>query len=111
MTFKIARTPTFKAKVEVHMANDKGGVDKSTFMAEYYRADTDELDELRRLKAREVLERKLAGWSELVDENNQTVEFNESTRAAVYKIPEALIAMSETFWANVVVAREKNSNR
>ena len=108
MAFKIARTPTFKAKVTVRMANNKGGIDASSFMAEFHRADTEELNELNKLLPKEVMERKLAGWSDLLDEGGQPVEFNELNREIVCKIPEALLALRESFWDNVVIAREKN---
>lgn len=106
--FKIARTPTFKARVDVVTANNKGGVDRSHFMAEFSRSDVSELETLRKMKPREIMERKLVGWSDLIDENNQQVEFTELNKEIVFSIPEALLAMTQTFLDTVVIAREKN---
>ncbi len=90
------------------MANNKGGVDTSSFMAEFHRADTEELNELNKLLPKEIMERKLAGWSELLDEQGQPVDFNEINREVIYRIPEALLGLREAFWENVAIAREKN---
>lgn len=49
--------------VVIEIANEKGTWEKNTLDVTFESADTDELDELRELKAKELLQRKLKGWS------------------------------------------------
>lgn len=108
MPFKIALKPTFKAKVEVYTANDRGGHDKSTFTAEFARCDMEQLDELRAMSQTEVLKKQLVGWSDLLDESDQPVDYSDATRSAILRIPEAVHGLSHAFWRSVIKAREKN---
>jgi hypothetical protein len=108
MAFKIALTPTYKVKVLVEIPNDKGGVDKSDFMAEFGRVDMKEIDELRAMPQREVLEKKLTGWLGLVDDDGKDVAFNPANRDALFLIPHALEALVDAFWKSLFKAREKN---
>ena len=108
MAFKIALNPTFKTRVEVHTPNLKGGHDKSTFMAEFMRCDMEELEELRSLPQVDVLRKKLVGWSDLVDEENNPVDFNQDTLVALLRIPEAVDGLRYAFWSSIIRAREKN---
>ena len=108
MAFKIALNPTFKARVEVQTANDKGNHDKSIFMATFKRTDMDELEELKAISQQDVLRRKLVGWSDLIDDQGSQVEYSEETLEAVLKIPEAVHGLSLAFWTSIVKAREKN---
>lgn len=108
MSFKKTNKPTFTARVEVDTPNDKGGHDRSTFMAEFNRADTNELEDLHKLSASDLMRRKLAGWKEFLDEDNQPVEFNPETLEMLISIPEALYGLRNAFWGSVLKAREKN---
>lgn len=108
MAFKISKKPTFMARVEVDTPNHKGGHDRSTFMAEFARASTEELVELNELKPADLMRRKLVGWSEFLDEDNQPVEFNQDTIEVLLAIPEALLGLRNAFWGSVVKGREKN---
>ena len=47
MSFKLTQKPTYSTLVTVMVANDKGGFDKSTFMAKFKRLTADELQALR----------------------------------------------------------------
>lgn len=108
MTFKIALNPTFKTRVEVLTANLKGGHDRSTFTAEFMRCDMEELEELRSIPQVEVLRKKLVGWSELVDDENSPVDYNQETLTALLRIPEAVDGLRYAFWSSIIKAREKN---
>jgi hypothetical protein len=108
MAFKLALKPTFKARVEVYTANQKGGHDKSTFMAEFLRTDMDELEELQNMPQPEVMRKKLAGWSELTDDEDNPVDYNQETLNALLKIPEALMGLRIAFWSSIHKSREKN---
>lgn len=108
MAFKIALKPSYKTKIIVETPNDNGRMDKSDFMAEFKRVDMNEIDELRKLPQKEVLQQVLVGWSGLLDESNQEVLFNEGNRESLLNIPQAFAALAESFWASIFKAREKN---
>ncbi|RJF99013.1 hypothetical protein [Noviherbaspirillum saxi] len=108
MAFKLAQTPTYKQKIIVEIPNENGRKDKSDFMAEYLRVDMDDIEELKRLPQKEVLERVLVGWSSLLDETGNDVPFNPVNRVALLKIPQAFEALVEGFWTSIFKAKEKN---
>ena len=108
MSFKIAKNPTFKARVEVDTPNHKGGHDRSTFMAEFSRTTVQELEELRKVPQAEIMRRKLVGWEEFVGDDNQPVEYNDDMLEALISVPEALLGLTNAFWGSVVKGREKN---
>lgn len=109
MAFKIALSPTYKRKVTVELPNDKGTMDKATFMAEFKRCDQDEIERLGQIPhQRAVLEEVLVGFTDLQDENNQPVPYSEATKDALLKIPQALQGTAREFWLSVYRAPEKN---
>ncbi|KQV78472.1 hypothetical protein ASD15_21915 [Massilia sp. Root351] len=108
MAFKIAVTPTYMAKIVVELLNMHGKHEKSDFMAEFKRVSLDELDELRTLPQKEVLQKVLVGWSGLLDESNTSVPYNQMNFDVVLAIPQAFAALSEGFWASIFKAKEKN---
>jgi hypothetical protein len=108
MSFKIALTPTYKVKVEVETPNEHGKFDKSHFMAEFKRGSTEELDELRKMDQKEVVEQMLVGWTGLVDAEGNDVPFNPVNRQALFKIPQALRGLIDGFWGSIFKAKEKN---
>lgn len=106
--FKITQKPTFISRVTVETANQKGGFDKSKFNAEFKRCGMDEIEELKKLPQKEVMEKVLVGWTDLVGDENQPVDFNEENLHVLLNIPPALIALGEAFWTSHFKAREKN---
>lgn len=108
MAFKLTKRPTFSAEVEVYTPNDKRGHDYSKFTAQFLRTSVDELDELRKLQQKDVMRRKLCGWEDFNDEENQPVPFSADTLESLINIPEALQGLTLAFWASVIKAREKN---
>jgi hypothetical protein len=106
--FKLTQKPTFISRVTVETPNMKGGFDKSTFNAEFRRCGMDEIEELKKIPQKEVLERTLVGWTDLVDDDNQAVDFNEANLQALLNISPALLALGEAFWTSLFKAREKN---
>lgn len=111
MTFKITQKPTFISRVTVETPNQKGGFDRSHFNAEFKRCGMDEIEELKKLPQKEVMEKVLVGWTDLIDDDNQPVDFNEDNRRALLNIPNALTAMGSidgAFWGSLFKAREKN---
>lgn len=88
MTFKMAQKPTFKVKVTVPVPNDRGGVDKNTFVAVFKRTSTDELTELgeRRLNDADLVRDRIVDW-ELVDaDSNQPIPFTAENLEALLQI-------------------------
>jgi hypothetical protein len=108
MAFKIAQKPTFVARIKVETPNQKGGFDRSEFLAEFKRVSQSEVDELRKEPQKEVLEKVLVGWSELLDDDNQALDFNEDNLQVLLNIPQALLALRDGFWESVYKAKEKN---
>jgi hypothetical protein len=108
MAFKITQKPTFISRVTVETPNQKGGFDKSTFNAEFKRCGMDEIEELKKVPQKEVLQQVLVGWTDLLDDDNKPVDFNDSNVNALLNISPALIALGESFWSALFKAREKN---
>jgi hypothetical protein len=108
MAFRITQKPTFISRVIVETPNLKGGFDKSSFNAEFKRCGMDEIEELKKLPQKEVQQQVLVGWSELIDDDNNAVDFNEANLNALLNISPALIALGESFWGSLFKAREKN---
>lgn len=106
--FKLTQKPTFISRVTVETPNLKGGFDRSTFNAEFKRCGMDEIEELKKIPQKEVLEKTLVGWTDLVDDDNRAVDFNDANVQALLNISPALIALGESFWTSLFKAREKN---
>ena len=71
----------------------------------------DEIEELKKLPGKEVMEKVLVGWSELLDDDNQPVDFNEDNLRALLNIPPALLAMSAAFWESLSRHAKKTRGR
>lgn len=108
MAFKIALTPTYTVNVKVSLPNDKGTFDTSEFKAKFKRVSMEELDALREKTHADALREVLAGYSDLIDEKGEQVDFNEANVNALLSIPQALSALSEAFWASIFNAKAKN---
>lgn len=108
MAFKLTKKPTFSVQVEVYTPNDRRGHDYSTFTAVFHRTQTSELIELKNLPQVDVMRKKLCGWEDFNDENNEPVPYNQDTLEMLLSVPEALHGLSVAFWENVIKAREKN---
>lgn len=109
MAFKLAKKPTFISRVKVFTPNSKGGHDKSEFNGTFKLvSDMEELEDLRSLPQREVMERVLVGWNEFVDDDGNEIEFNEVTLQALLSDARALSGLRLAFWSNILKAPEKN---
>lgn len=108
MAFKIAQKPTYKTAVKVYTPNDNSGFDTSEFKAEFKRVGMDELEVLKELTQVEVMQKVLVGFSDLTDEDNKPLDFNEVNLNSLLDIPQALTALKEAFWASIFKAKEKN---
>lgn len=108
MAFKITKKPTFSVQVDVYTPNDKCGHDYSTFTARFLRTTVEELEELRKLPQQDVMRKKLCGWENFNDDNNEPVPFNADTLEMLLSVPEALLGLSLAFWSGLIKAREKN---
>lgn len=106
--FIIALSRTYKTKITVELPNENGQFEKSTFNAVFKRMDFDELEALRKLPQREVLEKVLVGWTDMLDGEKIAVPFTEETFNIVIKIPQAFAALAQGFWASIYKAAEKN---
>lgn len=115
MAFRLAMKPTFGARVNVEVLNEKGILEKSQFLASFTRYTVDELEAL---KARWIVEgandpiwiarEVLVGWKEMVADDGTVAEFNEENKAFLLSIPPAAAAVQQAFWDNIVTARAKN---
>lgn len=108
MAFKIAQKPSYEVTVKVSTPNDKNGFDTSEYKARFKRVGMDELDELRQLPQREVLQRVMVGFSDLLDEDDAQIDFNEINFNTLLNIPQALNATAEAFWESIFKAKAKN---
>lgn len=108
MAFKLALKPTYKATVKVSLPNDRDGFDTHSFKAEFKRVDMDQLDDLQKKPQIDAIKEVIVGFSDLIDEDNNQVEFNEDNLEALLKIPQALAAVCEAFWGSIFKAKEKN---
>lgn len=108
MAFRLAQKPTFKARVRVTLPNQKGGFDTSEFMAEFKRCTTDELLEYEKDRTSSYLPKVLVGWSEMIGDEDEPVEFSEENLKALLQISNALIGVRTAFWDAVRKAAEKN---
>jgi hypothetical protein len=108
MAFKLTQSPTYKTPIIVELPNDKGTFDKSDFIAIFKRTGVKEIEEMQKMSQREVLERVLLGWEKLIDEDGNDVSFNEATRAALFDIAQAQIALVAGFWGSIYKVKEKN---
>lgn len=108
MAFKVALTPKYNTKVTVVTPNEKGGNDKSEFTVTFIRFDTDQLDGLRELSQKEVLQKAVAGWSGLQADDGSEIEFSDVNLSLIFKVPQAFKAVTEAFWLTQYGAKEKN---
>lgn len=108
MAFKRAVSPTFMTKVTVNVPNDKGGHDKSTFMAKFKRPSTEEQEELRPLKNEELVRRVLVGWDLTDADTGEVVPFSAEELEALLAIAPTPLATALAFWESVSGARAKN---
>ncbi len=110
MAFKTAQKPTFSAKVEVNIPNDKGGFDKSTFIAKFKRLPTTELQELREKTMLNVdfVRQVLVGWEMKDEDTKEDVPFSAEALDAVLEIAPTPHATVLAFWESVNGARTKN---
>ena len=110
MAFKLTQTPTFKTPVTVNIASDKGGFNKSTFVAEFKRKTCDELNDLRSLNLTndELVRKVLVGWDMTDEDTGEAVPFNQATLGAVLAISSVPLACTLAFWESVNGARSKN---
>lgn len=108
MAFKIALTPTYKAEVVVITPNELGGNDKSTMKVTYNRYTVEQLEELRLQTQAEVMRQAVANIQDLVTDDGAQVPFDADMLERLMRIPQALKALSETFWETQYGARSKN---
>lgn len=109
MAFKLAKKPTFISRVKVFTPNSKGGHDKSEFNGIFKLVNKmEELEDLRNLPQREVMEKVLVGWNEFLDDDDNEIEFNEVTLQGMLSDAQALSGLRQAFWGNILKAPEKN---
>ena len=108
MAFRLAQKPTFHILVTVPVANDKGGYDKNTFMAEFKRASTTEMTELRKLTNEEVVRSQLVGWEMKDEDTKEDVPFSTVALEAALEVSPTPMYTAMAFWEGVNGARAKN---
>lgn len=110
MAFKLTQTPKFKTLVTVRIANESGGFDKSTFIAEFKRPSASELKNLREAQPNndEVVRKYLVGWEMKDADSGDDVPFNDSNLDAMLAITSAPLATALAFFEANGGARSKN---
>jgi DNA-binding protein Fis len=107
MAFKLSKSDTFTAEVEISTPDEKGRTVKESVKATYKRLNGDELDELKDLDNREVLRRVLVNVDGLRDDDNQPVPWNEEIREGFLLHPPAVFACAAKFWVLSRAGRDK----
>ncbi|WP_395008641.1 hypothetical protein [Undibacterium sp.] len=108
MAFRLTQKPTFVTRIDVETANAKGGFDSSHFMCEFRRIDMEEHQRLIQEKPVDFLPNVIVGFTELIDDDGQQVEFNEVNLKILLSMPNVVISLKNAFWAAVNKAKEKN---
>lgn len=103
MAMKLNQSGKFTRRgITIEIANEKGLWEKNTLDATYESAETDELDELRELKPKEVLQRKLKGVVGLLDDDGNAISCTDEHMPGLLAIPAAVVALNRAFWEGVV---------
>ncbi|KYP10546.1 MAG: hypothetical protein A0129_12170 [Limnobacter sp. CACIAM 66H1] len=114
MPFKLKLSPTYSTPVNIEIPVDGGRFEKSTFDAEFKRLTTDELNALlaRQQEAnrtdQDMIADVLVGWKGLRDEDDQEVPFSETNREALFKVVQAVPALTKAFFTSIANVRQKN---
>mgnify|MGYP001559915394 CR=1 FL=1 len=108
MAFRLTQKPTFVARVDVETPNSKGGFDSSHFLCEFKRIKMEDHEQLIKEKPSDFLPDLIVGFTELIGPDGQEVEFNEDSLSALLAIPNAVIALKNSFWEAVTKAKQKN---
>jgi hypothetical protein len=110
MSFKLTQKPTYSTLVTVMVANDKGGFDKSTFMAKFKRLTADELQALREegLTNEAVVRRVMVDWELKDSDTNEAVPFTDDNLNAALQITPTAYQTAQAFWECASGARSKN---
>jgi hypothetical protein len=105
MSFQRTQKPTFRAKVTVPVPNDQGGHDINTFMADFKRTTTSELEAMREhsgLTDADLVRDRLVGWDMTDAETKQKVPFDSEELEAVLQIQPSPKYIAKAFWENVL---------
>lgn len=110
MAFKRTLSPTYTTPVTVNVPNDKGGFDKSTFIARFKRTTNDETQMLRdmALPLKDLVRQQLVGWELKDSETQEDVPFTADNLEAILQIDPTALATATAFWETVSGARSKN---
>ncbi len=103
MAMKLNTSGKFtRRNIHIEIMGEKGQWEKNTLDATYLQPSTDELDDLRELKPKEVMERKLVGVVGLLDDDGNAIELTPENKAALLLIPAAVVELNRAFWGGVV---------
>lgn len=109
MGLKLTQKPTFTSKVEIDIANDKGGFDRHVVTATFKRANSEEAKELAALELNaDVIRRQLVNVDDLLDDDGKPVPFTPDTLEALLSIPATLRPFATAFWNGNSGAKAKN---
>lgn len=110
MAFKRTQKPTFTTPVTVNIPNDKGGFDKSTYVAKFKRPTQDEITEIRNLNLsnEDMVRRMMVGWEMKDEETGEDVPFSRDELEAALQVLPTPLATALAFWESVNGARSKN---
>jgi hypothetical protein len=120
--FKISSiSQTYTTPVTVDVPDGKGGSVKHKFAVVFKRLPQDELDELHRrlnreklqegetlLSDDEVLDQVVTGWQDVLDQNDQPLEFNPENFGALKNVFPTRPTLVTAFFESIKTAKRKN---
>jgi hypothetical protein len=110
MGLKLTQKPTFTAKVDVDVANDKGGFERHTIRATFKRATTDEVERLSKLeKNTDVIRDRIVDFGDVLDDDGNQVPFSSENLEGLLAIPAAIVPLTNAFYSGNNGAKAKNS--
>lgn len=109
MGLKLALKPTFTTKVEVDIANDKGGMDRQVFFITFERADVEKAAELAALPLNaDVIRSQIRGWRDILTDDGQQLPFTAENLDAFLSLPPVILPTARAFWAGNNGAKQGN---
>jgi hypothetical protein len=108
MAFCLAVKEFYLHPVTVYMQDDKGGFTSSKFTVKFRRVPLPEMDSLKALTGKELIQSVVIGWKDLVDEQGDDVEFTPEHLEQLISIGPAFSAVYDAFWESQIKAKAKN---
>ncbi|MCB4811697.1 hypothetical protein LG204_10260 [Methylovorus menthalis] len=108
MAFCLAVNEFYFHPVVVFMQDDKGGFTPSKFVVKFRRVPLPEMESIKALTGKELVQSVVIGWKDLHDEEGNEVEFSEEHLDQLISIGPAFSAVYDAFWDSQFKAKAKN---